>query len=429
MAEALICLGVLAGMIELSRRNLRTAVSVLSALLPIYLIRASVPLPLIGRLPTTALEMAVLAIFGVWLWKRGRDYDSWRPALKWLGPVSLFVGGAVVGTLVSPDLRAALGILRAYFIEPVLMFIVMLDLIRTRKEANGILTGLAVSTIVIGLYATFQKITGHGIPNPVWQMAETRRVTAFFGYPNAIGLLAAPLAVLFFGQAKQLIEDKQPRAALLPSAASFLGVLGLVFAVSQGAMLGAACGLFLLGITDKKLRLPTLALTAIALAAIIGLAPLREKAVSLVSLADDSGSVRMIIWGETMNMLADRPVLGAGLAGYQHWYAPYHEAKHIEIFMYPHSLLLNFWTEIGIAGTLGFLWVIARFIRIAVAAWRKDGFWVAGAAVCAMTALLIHGLVDVPYFKNDLAILFWIIVALGSIPNDASNHKNASGDR
>ncbi len=30
-----------------------------------------------------------------------------------------------------------------------------------------------------------------------------------------------------------------------------------------------------------------------------------------------------------------------------------------------------------------------------------------------MTALLIHGLVDVPYFKNDLAMLFWIIYALG----------------
>ena len=29
-----------------------------------------------------------------------------------------------------------------------------------------------------------------------------------------------------------------------------------------------------------------------------------------------------------------------------------------------------------------------------------------------MTVLLIHGLVDVPYFKNDLAVLFWIIIGL-----------------
>jgi hypothetical protein len=30
--------------------------------------------------------------------------------------------------------------------------------------------------------------------------------------------------------------------------------------------------------------------------------------------------------------------------------------------------------------------------------------------------LLIHGLVDVPYFKNDLSLLFWLIVALISVP-------------
>ena len=34
-------------------------------------------------------------------------------------------------------------------------------------------------------------------------------------------------------------------------------------------------------------------------------------------------------------------------------------------------------------------------------------------AMASMAALLVHGLVDVPYFKNDLALLFWIIYALG----------------
>lgn len=34
------------------------------------------------------------------------------------------------------------------------------------------------------------------------------------------------------------------------------------------------------------------------------------------------------------------------------------------------------------------------------------------ASTCAMIALLVYGLVDVPYFKNDLAILFWIIVGI-----------------
>jgi len=30
-----------------------------------------------------------------------------------------------------------------------------------------------------------------------------------------------------------------------------------------------------------------------------------------------------------------------------------------------------------------------------------------------MIVLLVHGLVDTPYFKNDLSVLFWLIIGLG----------------
>jgi len=33
----------------------------------------------------------------------------------------------------------------------------------------------------------------------------------------------------------------------------------------------------------------------------------------------------------------------------------------------------------------------------------------------AMVVLLVHGLVDTPYFKNDLSVLFWLIIGLGII--------------
>ena len=30
----------------------------------------------------------------------------------------------------------------------------------------------------------------------------------------------------------------------------------------------------------------------------------------------------------------------------------------------------------------------------------------------ALVAVVIHGLIDVPYFKNDLSLEFWILLAL-----------------
>jgi hypothetical protein len=32
--------------------------------------------------------------------------------------------------------------------------------------------------------------------------------------------------------------------------------------------------------------------------------------------------------------------------------------------------------------------------------------------VLAMVAIVVHGLVDVPYFKNDLALEFWTFLGL-----------------
>ena len=33
----------------------------------------------------------------------------------------------------------------------------------------------------------------------------------------------------------------------------------------------------------------------------------------------------------------------------------------------------------------------------------------------AMVTIIVHGLVDVPYFKNDLSVLFWILIAMLSL--------------
>jgi O-antigen ligase len=90
----------------------------------------------------------------------------------------------------------------------------------------------------------------------------------------------------------------------------------------------------------------------------------------------------------------------------------------LEIYMYPHSIVLNFWSELGLLGVIGFFWIIVMFFIFGIRAYRiarraQDPF--AYAILGLMTALLatiVHGLVDVPYFKNDLAVLFWIMMGM-----------------
>ena len=100
---------------------------------------------------------------------------------------------------------------------------------------------------------------------------------------------------------------------------------------------------------------------------------------------------------------------------------PYHEDARVEIFLYPHNLLLAVWVELGLAGLLIFLTILYQFFRACFSPphggrGNARGWGLRAGLVVALSVILIHGLVDVPYFKNDLAMLFWVIVALGTTP-------------
>jgi len=163
------------------------------------------------------------------------------------------------------------------------------------------------------------------------------------------------------------------------------------------------------------------------------------------ALKDLSGEIRKQQWRETWQMLKDNWtwLWGTGLSNYQARVEPYHQAgiffnfdndsqfrqkivwwddkykaehwQPVEIYMYPHNTVLNFWTELGLAGALLFTWIIVRFFILCV---RLINRRVMGHELLvmglmgAMAVIIVHGMVDVVYFKNDLAIMFWIMIAL-----------------
>jgi putative inorganic carbon (HCO3(-)) transporter len=403
----------------LAWRNLVAALALLIAILPAYLIRFSIPLPILDRggIPTTLLELLLLVLFAVWFVRRDRTPRPGHDLRYWAYGMTLLAIGATIGIAISPVPVAAAGLWRAYILEPYLFFIMFVDIVRGAEERKTVLAALGSLVAVIGATAIFQKFTGYGIPNPYWQAEETRRATSVFGFPNAIGLLSAPVVALMAGWsfciATSAPDIRRRCVALLPLLSAVLGSLGILYAVSEGAMVGLLAGLFVLGLLTKRTRIFTVTAAVLVVIVTLSVAPLRDYAIALATLSDDSGSVRVIVWNGSLRMLHDRPVFGAGLSGYPTAMAPYHDAPGIEIFQYPHSLLLNFWSETGLLGVAGFLLILLAFAAIS---WRllraRPGEWLPAAVVAAMAALLVHGLVDVPYFKNDLALLFWVLVGL-----------------
>jgi putative inorganic carbon (HCO3(-)) transporter len=243
----------------------------------------------------------------------------------------------------------------------------------------------------------------NGVPVPPATEAEFRS-TSFYGFPNAVGLFLAPLLPLFF------------RKGALYRAAFLASVAALALAQSEGAIIGLLAGIGVFLLCSKKARIPALAFGVFFAVGIFALPETRTFAIEKMTLSDWSGRVRKEMWVEATAMLKDRPLFGAGLSGYPIVFDAYHKARHIEIFQYPHQIFLNFWSELGLAGLIAFFLLIGRYfitLRETLRRVPASQFWVA-ILVASMTALLIHGLVDVPYFKNDLSMLFWLVLALAS---------------
>lgn len=405
----------------LAWRDLKLALALIVFLLPAYLLRFQV-----WFIPMTILELMILIVFGAFVWLRITNrYECTNDKLsfssyKWLILALIFF--STIAVFVSSNKLASLGVWKAYFIEPILFFIVFINTIKTKKDLKRIFIALGLSAIIVSAFAIFQKFTGLFIYNAEWQAEATRRVTSFFGYPNAVGLYLAPIVVLFAGIALQKLQKitkvtKMDGLQIFGCAAVIiLGGMAIWFAKSEGAMAGVAFGLIFLGLFFKKLRSATLIFLACCLLAFIFIPQVNHFIIEKATLGDYSGNIRVIIWQETIQMLEQSPIFGVGLSNFQTAIQPFHHTFRLyEIYFYPHNIILNFWTEIGVLGLLTMILLVIKIFTNYLKVKNEENKGLYLILLCVMIAILVHGLVDVPYFKNDLAVLWWLIFGVSNI--------------
>lgn len=394
LGAAIACFGVTAW------QSRRVGLSVLAAALPTYLLRFN-----IGPIPFTLLEALLLVLVSVWI-ARGEWKQIHSVPRPWLYGAGGLIAAAILATVVAPDTRGALGVLKAYFVEPVLLFLVAVTTIKTAADRRVILAWFVGGAAFTALIGVFQFVTGAGIPIP-WDVE--RRVTGPFPYPNALGLYAGPAVIV----AALFAARETGRARMWWAAAALLSFAGIVLAQSEAAIGSVVLMLGIAALFSSKLKKVALVGGTIAVLLITLVSPLRNFAVEKLSLQDRSGEVRQMQWSETWEMLKTKPVFGVGLNGYPEALAPFHLRPDIEIFQYPHTIIFNVWTELGLAGFVACAGLFALVVTSPRRA-KADG-WKDTAAVAALLVfggMLVHGLVDVPYFKNDLSVLTWLLLAL-----------------
>jgi len=115
-------------------------------------------------------------------------------------------------------------------------------------------------------------------------------------------------------------------------------------------------------------------------AAFASLGTVRERVLVEFEPSSDKNTIRlrMALWRSATNLLAHRPLQGGGLSGFKSSVQSYRDPAYMEQLIYPHNIVLNFWSETGLLGLAGFGWLFVAALvacRRALAAgpWPRPG--------------------------------------------------------
>src|SRR3989344_4569696 len=382
------------------------------AILPSYLLKLS----LFG-IPTTVLELSIYATFigsfislfflTLILSRKGERVgvrDFFWPILAWLSIT-------LISALFSENTKIALGGWKAWVFDPILVLILIT---RFFKPADlwKIVASLSVSSAVLSFYGLIEYFV-----RP--EQLGDGRLDSVFDPANYHAMLVGPIIVLAIGF---IFNQQTPRAwKYCLGIASAINLTALVFTFSYGGYLAVLGGLIILGfltlnnIWKKRMIFGALVIFIIFLA----LASPTKKFQDLFEFQErSSGHARLEIWQTSWLIFKEHPIIGVGLNNFEDVYRetiPRVAFPPLEwLGAQPHNLYLALLTQIGLLGFAAFAWIIIQFFK---SAFRQSNqiFTTHCLLLASMSTILIHGLVDTPYFKNDLSVIFWTVIALSIV--------------
>ena len=362
--------------------------------LPLYVVRWHY-----GPLPTTLLETLILITLGLYVVARWREGGIPHPVRTPLDiPILLLILAATISVFLPPDHRAALGLYRAFFIEPVLIFYVAVDVLRGEQHLRRAVVSFAIGSsllAVLNLIAVAQALLHHtfhvgGAPNAVY--GDANYVAMYLEPPVAFAM-----ALLLF--------DRARRWRWLGAAWLAITGLALLLTLSKGAYLALiALGVVVI-LRLRRWMLPLLVGLGVV-AVLVSRIPLVAQR---IATSENSLVGRFQIYGATIRSMQHHWFFGWGIGGWDYIY------RRKTPQPYPHDIWLTFWVELGLVGLIAFAII---FFGLLWRGWRglpqTEGFYRVAlwGVLGALVLWGIHGLADTPYWKNDMAVEFWVLAAI-----------------
>lgn len=377
--------------------------------MPFYLVRFS----LFG-IPTTFLEAMIYILFFAWLLreiakeKRFKELFILFKNEKCLScGIALLFWGLFVSTAYSSDVITSLGIVKGWFLDPLLVFLVFISCIKLEKEITNVLLSWALSGLVVALIAISYFMVG--------ELTFDGRLKAFFLSPNHLAMYLAPVLLIFIYSVMQkhrFFKNNSINKGFLISG-TILTFTPIILSRSYGAffaVLVSSAGFLYFKKNNIALKAHNKR-KRILFSAIIIVMVIFASSSKLIQIYDSnersSLHSRIMIWNASWEIIKESPIIGIGPGTFQEKYLSI-SGKFKEPYLewavpQPHNVFLAFYIQTGLVGFIGFLFLLC---------------WIFGKdkkndiSKLIMIYILLHGFIDTTYWKNDLAIMFWLALGI-----------------
>lgn len=444
-------------------RKIDLAAALILLLAPLYLFKV-----VILGLPGTLLELLILVLALVWLVKRviNKSGPSWKALDKnLLWPAGLIIIGTFLATAWSVDWKISAGIFKSWILEPILLAFIIWDIIKTREQFKKMLLAVVASGAMVAVFSLIYWLAG--------ELTFDGRLKGFYLSPNHLAMYLAPGLILLAGlfilsknkpSFANALEDKREKIILGVLGLAMIAALYLTYSYAAWfATLAALVFLALAlrcgrneasrpafagrgsqaeffrsnkpssanategfsspsspqqaaGYSAKENKKRWLAVILLIMIVLIAAQWSSVKFHNLIDSDRSSWQSRLMVWRAATTIAKDHWLVGVGPGLFQQYYLEYQQYFSVPYLEWavpqPHNLWLAWWLQGGLAGLIGFCWLMIIFFWQVIKSFKKPSRTPMIILAAAMVCILVHGLVDTPYWKNDLALVFWLLIAL-----------------
>lgn len=358
--------------------------------------------------PVNIFEISIFIGLIVGLWQIWKNHK--KPLWGNILPYILLAVGAF-SIIFAQDKQSALGIFKGWFLVPIIFYWLIINFWEVKNQ-KLLFYPLSFNLIMISLWAIGQKLQ---IIGPVFYQAgdpsfnqylgDNFRVFGPFESPNFLAMYIVPVMLVSLGLIGAKLKEQKIYWLLV-----IIPLIALILTESRGGLIALFAGIitiiYLLN-KDKFRQKQIFSLSVVGLLIAIG------AIIIALNYKSESNLLRLEIYKYSWELIKAHPVFGVGLGGY---FSALKELNLGQSFienglvyaLHPHNLIFALWLNLGLVGLIIFGTICFISIKDLFVKNNKFGFFL----ISALIAILVHGLFDTTYFKNDLSAIFWLIIAL-----------------